>query len=55
MVEQFIKELKIHYFLNNANIIKLYGFFEDDYHVFLLMEYAEGGTLYQKYLQSTQK
>lgn len=48
MVEQFAKELKIHYSLNHPNIIKLYGHFQDDYHIFLLMEYAEGGVLMQK-------
>ena len=45
MVDQFIKELKIHYRLNHPNIVKLYTHFDDDYHIFLLMEYAEGGQL----------
>lgn len=45
MIDQFIKELKIHYKLNHPNIVKLYTHFQDDYHLFLLMEYAEGGQL----------
>ena len=44
MIKQFSRELKIHYMLNHPNI-KLYGHFEDECHVFLLMEYAEEGIL----------
>ena len=29
IVEQFIRELKIQMFLNHANIIKMYGCFDD--------------------------
>lgn len=29
MVEQFIKELKIHYRLSHPNVVKLYAHFED--------------------------
>ena len=54
MVNQFILELRIHYMLNHPNIIKIFGHFEDEYHVFLLMEYAEGGILLKK-LQSTEE
>ena len=45
MIEQFTRELKIHYSLNYPNIIKLYTHFDDEYHVFLVMEYGEGGML----------
>ena len=45
MEEQFIKELKIHYRLNHPHIVKLYTHFDDEYHIFLLMEYADGGIL----------
>jgi len=31
--------------MDHPNIIKLYGHFCDEYHVFLLMEYIEGGQL----------
>lgn len=52
MINQFILELRIHYMLDHPNIIKLYGHFDDEYHIFLLMEYAEGGILLKK-LKST--
>lgn len=48
MVNQFTRELKIHYQLDHPNVIKLYSHFDDEYHVFLLMEYAEGGILMEK-------
>lgn len=48
MVSQFTKELKIHYQLDHPHIVKLYTHFSDEYHVFLLMEYVEGGILMEK-------
>lgn len=48
MEEQFATELKIHYSLSHPNIVKLYGHFEDEYHIFLMMEYACDGTLMEK-------
>lgn len=48
MITQFTRELKIHYRLDHPNIIKLYTHFDDEYHIFLLMEYAEGGILMDK-------
>ena len=53
MIEQFSQELKIHYLLSNnhPNITKLYAHFHDEYHIFLLMEYIEDGTL-MNHLQS---
>jgi serine/threonine protein kinase len=45
MEEQFALELKILYHLDHPNIVKLYSHFSDEYHVFLLMEYLEGGEL----------
>ena len=45
MLDQFICEIKIQYSLDHENIVKLYGHFDDEYHIFLLMEYAPGGNL----------
>ena len=45
MQAQFALELKILYTLDHPNIVKLYAHFHDEYHVFLLMEYVEGGEL----------
>ena len=53
MIEQFTRELRIHYELDHPNIIKLYTHFDDEYHIFLLMEYAEGGILMDK-IKSTE-
>jgi serine/threonine protein kinase len=41
-------ELKLLYLLDHPNIVKLYGHFSDEYHIFLLMEYIEGGELLKK-------
>lgn len=54
MVDQFTEELKIHYKLSHPNIVKLYTHFEDQYHVFLLMEYIDGGML-MNYRKSEEK
>lgn len=46
MLEQFIQEIKIQFYLNHPNIVKLYSFFDDELHFYILMEYMEGGSLY---------
>lgn len=48
MVEQLKREIRIMYTLNHPNIIKLHNHFEDDNNVYLIMELAEGGNLFQK-------
>ncbi len=46
-IEQFIREMKIQLFLNNANIIKMYGYFDDLSFIYILLEVAFEGTLYK--------
>ena len=54
ITEQFIRELKIQSYLNHPNIIKMYGYFDDPTHIYLLLELATGGQLFKqlKKLQS---
>ena len=40
------QEIKIHKKLNHPHIIKLYHFFEDKCFIYMIMEYAENGTLF---------
>lgn len=40
MVEQFTRELKIQCYFKHPNIIKVYGFFDDLLHLYVLMECA---------------
>ncbi|OMJ84994.1 hypothetical protein SteCoe_13765 [Stentor coeruleus] len=48
MVEQLKREVRIMYSINHPNIIKLHNHFEDDNNVYMIMELAEGGNLFQK-------
>ena len=48
MMEQFIMEIKLQLFLNHPNILKLYGVFDDEEHIYLILEYMEDGTLYNQ-------
>lgn len=48
MVEQLKREVRIMYCLTHPNIIKLYNHFEDDNNVYLILELAEAGNLFQK-------
>lgn len=48
MMNQFINELKIQYKLDHPNIVQLYAHFSDEYHIFLLMEYATSGSLMKR-------
>lgn len=47
MIEQVVNEIKIMYSLNNDYIIKLYNHFEDEKNIYLVIEFAMGGQLYQ--------
>jgi len=46
MLDQFVNEMKIQMFLDHPNIVKLYGFFDDHTHFYIVMEYMEGGCLF---------
>lgn len=48
MLEQFRREVFIMYELSHPHIIKLFHHFEDEKYLYLVMEIAEGGTLFQK-------
>jgi len=48
MIEQVKTEIKIMYSLYHDNIIKLFNHFEDDNKVYLVIEFAKGGQLYDK-------
>lgn len=45
IVNQFIREIKIQLFMHHPHIIKLYGFFHDRDHIYLILELATGGQL----------
>ncbi|KAI8074403.1 Anthranilamide 10 bound To Auroraa [Gongronella butleri] len=43
---QLQREIEIQSKLKHSNILRMYGFFHDDTRVFLILEYAAGGELY---------
>ena len=45
-MNQIIREIKILKELNHPNLIKLYQIIEDNYHYFIVTEYASGGELF---------
>jgi len=44
---QMKKELEIQWRLNQINIVKVFGYFYDERAIYVVLEYAEGGNLYQ--------
>ena len=50
-MDQFIRQIKIQSYLNHPNIIKFYGFFDDEDYFYMLMELASDGQLYN-YLEN---
>ncbi len=44
-INQFINSIKMHSFLDQPNIIKLYSVFHDSEHIYLLMELCMDGNL----------
>ncbi len=47
MVEQLTRELKIQQHANHPNIIKVYGYFDDFLHFYIIMECAMDANLTQ--------
>lgn len=43
---QLRREMEIQTSLRHPNILRLYGWFDDDERIFLILEYAHGGELY---------
>ena len=46
MVDQLLQEIKIQSYCTHENILKIYGFFDDKEHIYLILEYMEEGTLF---------
>lgn len=51
---QVRREIEIQSHLRHPNILRMYGFFHDNSRIYLILEYAPGGTLY-KALQAQEK
>lgn len=43
-----MKEVEVLTSIDHPNIVKIYEFFEDDAHIYIVMEYLEGGELFNK-------
>lgn len=52
IILQFIREVKIQMFLSHPNIIKMYGCFDDQQHIYIILELAMGGQLYEQLKRS---
>ena len=48
MIDQLALEVRLQSFLNHKNILRIYGFFDDQTHLFIVLEYMEQGTLYSQ-------
>ncbi|CAD8085161.1 unnamed protein product [Paramecium sonneborni] len=48
MTQQIINEVKIMYGLEHPNIVKLYNHYEEEDYIYLILECATGGQLWQK-------
>lgn len=47
-----MREVKIQMYLNHPNIIKLYGCFDDEKFIYIILEVAMGGQLFQQLKRS---
>lgn len=43
-----MKEVEVLTSIDHPNIVKIYEFFEDESHIYIVMEYLEGGELFNK-------
>ena len=46
MLDQFVKEIRLHSCLDHPNIVKFFGVFDEGNNIYLVMEYLNGGTLF---------
>jgi serine/threonine protein kinase len=53
-IDQFINSIRGHFLLNHPNLVKLYTFFYDKEHIYLLLELCMDGNLarYKKHMKS---
>lgn len=51
LLVQLIRELRIQAYLNHPNIVEMYGCFHDKDNIYILMELAPEGELYNKLKQ----
>lgn len=52
MVDQFLLEVKTQLFVDHSYVVRLFGLFDDQDNIYLLLEYLEGGTLYAELKRS---
>jgi len=45
--KQLRREIEIHSHLRHSNVIRMYGFFWDEKKIYLILEYAQGGELFE--------
>jgi len=48
MTSQCAMEIRLQSCLHHSNILSMYGFFDDKTHLVVVLEYMEGGTIYQR-------
>ena len=47
IIGQVIREVKIQFFINQSNVVKLYGVFDDIDYVYLITEYCMDGQMFK--------
>ena len=47
--ENIFREISIHLSLNNPYIAKLYSVFDDEYNIYMIMEFLEQGSLWKQW------
>ena len=52
---QIVREIKYHSYVKHENIIKLYGVFNDDEKIYMILEYANDGEVYKELKSSPGK
>jgi serine/threonine protein kinase len=47
VAEQLQRECEIQYRLRHDNVLRLHGYFQDDAHIYMVLEHAPKGELYK--------
>ena len=48
MENQLAEEMKLQLFMNHPNVLKMYGYFKEGTELYMILEYADGKSLFSK-------
>lgn len=45
-IDQFVREVKLQSYISHQNVLSLYGVFDDEEHIYMILELMQEGNLF---------